>query len=68
MSTISIASLIADGLYEWDKTMPVDKFGREYLRRTEKGHRVMASWSREQLQALTNLFELASYPPQAGNA
>lgn len=55
--TISINSLIADGLYEWDETKPVDEHGRRYLRRTVKGNCALAWWSGEDLRALGRLFD-----------
>lgn len=58
--SISIDSLVADGLYEWDKNKPVDDMGRHYLCRTPKGDRALAFWSGEDLKALGSLLNLAS--------
>lgn len=60
---ISIDSLIADGLYEWDTSKSVYEHGRHYLRRTVKGNCALAFWSGEDLKALGRLFDLASTQP-----
>lgn len=52
---ITIEKLIADGHYEWSKTVPDDPQGRSYLQRTEKGALAAMHWSPEKLHAVAEL-------------
>jgi hypothetical protein len=60
---ITIDSLIAEGLYAWDTSVPPDEHGRHYLRRTPAGDRAAMFWSPEKLSAVQNLLAAASQVP-----